>query len=94
MISALLFVVAVIEDEYGGPKLDKDGKVTRQFMIDLMEHFKNQKKLHRKYAYQVRQSLKYKTVFVIQSCKVEIVYYIFILWLIYHSSQVTVTERG
>ncbi|XP_072031594.1 serine/threonine-protein phosphatase 5-like [Amphiura filiformis] len=43
----------IIEDDYEGPKLDEDGKVTKQFMLDLMEHFKNQKKLHRKYAYQI-----------------------------------------
>ena len=41
-----------IEDNYDGPALE-DGKVTAQFMIDLMEHFKAQKKLHKKYAYKV-----------------------------------------
>uniref|UniRef100_A0A8C6NSN5 Serine/threonine-protein phosphatase n=1 Tax=Nothobranchius furzeri TaxID=105023 RepID=A0A8C6NSN5_NOTFU len=41
-----------IEDDYVGPKLE-DGKVTVQFMKDLMDWFKDQKKLHRKCAYQV-----------------------------------------
>uniref|UniRef100_A0A1A9WC09 protein-serine/threonine phosphatase n=1 Tax=Glossina brevipalpis TaxID=37001 RepID=A0A1A9WC09_9MUSC len=39
-----------IEDDYKGPALE-DGKVTLNFMLDLMEHYKQQKKLHRKYAY-------------------------------------------
>nr|CAD7590719.1 unnamed protein product [Timema genevievae] len=42
----------VIEDEYLGPKLE-DGKVTEQFMKDLMESYKKQGKLHRKYAYKL-----------------------------------------
>uniref|UniRef100_A0A3B3TGB7 Serine/threonine-protein phosphatase n=1 Tax=Paramormyrops kingsleyae TaxID=1676925 RepID=A0A3B3TGB7_9TELE len=41
----------MIEDDYTGPKLE-DGKVTVKFMNDLMEWFKDQKKLHRKCAYQ------------------------------------------
>lgn len=43
---------AAIEDDYVGPKLE-DGKVTLQFMKDMMDWFKDQKKLHRKCAYQV-----------------------------------------
>lgn len=42
-----------IEDEYSGPKLE-DGKVTVTFMKELMQWYKDQKKLHRKCAYQVR----------------------------------------
>ncbi len=41
-----------IEDDYAGPKLE-DGKVTLKFMKDLMDWFKDQKKLHRKCVYQV-----------------------------------------
>lgn len=41
-----------IEDEYSGPKLD-DGKVTLTFMKELMQWYKDQKKLHRKCAYQI-----------------------------------------
>ncbi|SPP87783.1 serine/threonine-protein phosphatase 5 [Drosophila guanche] len=41
-----------IEDDYNGPQLE-DGKVTLQFMKDLMEHYKGQKRLHRKFAYKI-----------------------------------------
>ncbi|KAJ8775481.1 hypothetical protein J1605_016331 [Eschrichtius robustus] len=41
-----------IEDEYSGPKLE-DGKVTITFMKELMQWYKDQKKLHRKCAYQM-----------------------------------------
>lgn len=41
-----------IEDDYVGPQLE-DGKVTLKFMEDLMEFYKDQKKLHRKFAYKV-----------------------------------------
>lgn len=43
---------AAIEDDYAGPKLE-DGKVTLKFMEEMMDWFKDQKKLHRKCAYQV-----------------------------------------
>lgn len=41
-----------IEDDYVGPQLE-DGKVTLKFMEELMEFYKDQKKLHRKFAYKV-----------------------------------------
>jgi len=41
-----------VEDKYDGPKLE-NGKVTLQFMKDLMETYKNQGSLHRKYAFQI-----------------------------------------
>ena len=41
-----------IEDDYEGPQLD-NGKVTEDFVKQLMDTFRDQKKLHRKYAYQV-----------------------------------------
>ncbi|CAN7995467.1 unnamed protein product, partial [Ixodes hexagonus] len=44
-----------IEDDYTGPEL-KDGKVTVEFMKQLMETFKAGKKLHRKYAYKASYS--------------------------------------
>ena len=44
--------VVAIEDDYDGPRLEK-GTVTLSFMQALMEHYKKQKRLHRKYAYQV-----------------------------------------
>ena len=46
------FCISAIEDNYDGPMLD-DGKVTAKFMVDLMEHYKVEKKLHKKYAYKV-----------------------------------------
>jgi len=41
-----------VESSYDGPHLE-DGKVTEKFMVDLMEHFKSEKKLHKKYAYMI-----------------------------------------
>lgn len=52
MVLIYISSFAAIEDEYIGPKLE-DGKVTEKFIKDLMEWFKDQKKLHRKCAYQV-----------------------------------------
>lgn len=49
---SLLYVSLAIEDDYLGPKLEAD-KVTLDFMKQLMECYKNQGKLHRKYAYKV-----------------------------------------
>ncbi|XP_072405524.1 serine/threonine-protein phosphatase 5 isoform X1 [Chiloscyllium punctatum] len=46
-----------IEDDYTGPKLE-DGKVTLKFMKELMQWFKDQKKLHRKCAYQILVQVK------------------------------------
>jgi len=42
----------VVEEKYDGPKLES-GKVTLKFMQDLMETYKNQQKLHRRYAFQI-----------------------------------------
>nr|CAG4636059.1 EOG090X03S1 [Eubosmina coregoni]SVE69715.1 EOG090X03S1 [Eubosmina coregoni] len=41
-----------LESSYNGPHLI-DGKVTKQFMEELMEAYKDQKKLHRKYAFKI-----------------------------------------
>lgn len=46
------FLYIEIEEDYDGPKLE-DGKVTLKFMEELIEYYKNQKKLHRKFAYKV-----------------------------------------
>jgi len=46
-----------IEDNYNGPQL-KDGKVTQDFMTDLMKHYKEEKKLHKKYAYKILLDVK------------------------------------
>lgn len=41
-----------VEDGYSGPRLE-DGKVTLAFMKNLMETYKKQGKLHRKFAFQI-----------------------------------------
>lgn len=48
--------LSAIENEYNGPEM-VDGKVTIEFMKQLMELYKNQGKLHRKYAYKVRMKI-------------------------------------
>ncbi|XP_055766468.1 serine/threonine-protein phosphatase 5-like [Salvelinus fontinalis] len=47
----------MIEDQYTGPKLE-EGKVTMRFMKEMMECFKDQKKLHRKCVYQILIQVK------------------------------------
>ena len=42
----------VIEGDYEGPALEND-KVTKDFMVKLLQHFKDEKALHRKFAYTV-----------------------------------------
>ena len=42
-----------IEDDYSGPKLSNEDTVTLDFMKELMQWYKDQKKLHKKYAYKV-----------------------------------------
>jgi serine/threonine-protein phosphatase 5 len=42
-----------IEDDYSGPKLENEDTVTLEFMKELMKWYKDQKKLHKKYAYKV-----------------------------------------
>ena len=42
-----------MESDYDGPHLDVEGRVTKEFMFALLPYFENQKKLHKKYAYQV-----------------------------------------
>ena len=44
---------SAVEGSYSGPRLD-GGEVTAEFMEETMRWFKDQKKLHRKFAYQVR----------------------------------------
>ncbi|XP_022203381.2 serine/threonine-protein phosphatase 5 [Nilaparvata lugens] len=47
----------VIEDDYKGPALE-NGKVTEKFMKDLISTFKEQGKLHRRFAYQMLLDVK------------------------------------
>ena len=65
----MIFLFVAIEDEYTGPKLE-DGKVTLKFMQDLIEWYRNEKKLHRKYAYNIL--LDVKTMFMKQPSLVDV----------------------
>ena len=40
-----------MESNYDGPKFE--GNITNKFVEEMVECFKNQKKIHKKYAYQV-----------------------------------------
>jgi serine/threonine-protein phosphatase 5 len=43
-----------IEQDYKGPKLDQETrKVTLEFVLELIEYFKQQKVLHKKFAYEI-----------------------------------------
>jgi len=46
-----------IESDYSGPELE-DGNISLQFMEKLLPYLKDQKKLHKKYAYQILVSIK------------------------------------
>lgn len=63
------FVFAAIEEEYNGPALE-DGKVTLKFVTDLMETYKNQGKLHRKYAYKVSFEAHFNHCYSKSYCRV------------------------
>jgi serine/threonine-protein phosphatase 5 len=43
-----------VEDKYDGPRLTEDNRVSVGFVQHLMQHYKAQKKLHRRFAFQVR----------------------------------------
>ena len=45
-------VFTEVEDSYSGPKLDDD--ISAGFMKNMLQWFKDQKKLHKKYCYKVR----------------------------------------
>ncbi|KAK3916929.1 Serine/threonine-protein phosphatase 5 [Frankliniella fusca] len=51
------FESMALEGDYTGPTLE-DGKVTLEFMKQLMETYKKQGKLHRKYAYKILLDVK------------------------------------
>lgn len=48
----------IVEDSYSGPKLDENFTVTLDFMEQLIAWFKDQKVLHRKYAYGILINIK------------------------------------
>ncbi|KAF9318207.1 hypothetical protein BG003_011684 [Podila horticola] len=51
----------IVEDSYDGVKID-DGKVTKEFVEDMIQRFTDQKKIHKRYAYEIiLQARKYFT---------------------------------
>lgn len=52
LVESLDLESMTIESDYNGPCL-ADNKVTKEFMEDLLPFLKDQKKLHKKYAYQI-----------------------------------------
>ena len=59
-----------IEDKYDGPKLENGTKVTKEFVDQLLEHYKNQKLLHKRYAFQIL--LDARTYFMSQTSLVSV----------------------
>lgn len=47
----------VVEESYDGPRLSEDG-MTKEFIEELIERFRNQKKIHKKYAYRILLEVK------------------------------------
>ncbi|KAL3288567.1 hypothetical protein HHI36_003006 [Cryptolaemus montrouzieri] len=47
-----------IENDYKGPKIDEESKITLDFMKELMDLYKKQGTLHRKYAYKILLDIK------------------------------------
>lgn len=56
MPNTIYVLFVAIEADYEGPKLE-DGVVTLEFMKHLMEWYKNEKKLHKNFAYRVSPSI-------------------------------------
>lgn len=46
----------VVEDGYDGVRLENE--MTQEFIADMTERFKNNKKIHRKYVYQIIIAVK------------------------------------
>ena len=51
----VIFTHSDVEDSYSGPKLDDD--ISAGFMKNMLQWFKDQKKLHKKYCYKVSTSV-------------------------------------
>ena len=47
-------MTSVVEETYEGPRWE-EGEIAVEFMTGLLDWLKDEKKLHRKYAYKVRQ---------------------------------------
>ncbi len=48
---SLVVMVTEVEEKYAGPRLD--GEITAEFMNELLQYLKDQKRLHKKYAFKV-----------------------------------------
>jgi serine/threonine-protein phosphatase 5 len=48
----------VVEESYTGPRLPEDGTVTIEFVTEMMEYFKSQRLIHRKYLLQILLAAK------------------------------------
>ena len=46
----------VVEADYDGARIDKE--MTPEFITDMLERFKNGKKIHKKYVYQIILAVK------------------------------------
>ena len=60
----------IVEDKYDGPRLVSETKVSVDFVDKLLEHYRDQKLLHRKYAFQIL--LDARTYFMAQPTLVNI----------------------
>ena len=60
----------IVEDKYDGPRLVSETKVSVDFVDQLLEHYRDQKLLHRKYAFQIL--LDARTYFMAQPTLVNI----------------------
>jgi hypothetical protein len=56
-IKHIFIYVLAIEEDYTGPVLE-NGEVTFKFVQDLLETFKDQKKLHSRFAFQVYKKVE------------------------------------
>ena len=69
-----------IEDKYDGPKLENGTtKVTKEFVDQLLEHYKNQKLLHKRYAFQIL--LDARTYFMSQPSLVSVTVSFFLMFI-------------
>ena len=55
-IYPLYIHIVEVDDDYKGPRLD--GLITPEFMSDLLKWFKDQKILHKKYAFKILLEVK------------------------------------
>jgi serine/threonine-protein phosphatase 5 len=42
-----------VESDYKGPNLNEKNEITQEFVSQLLDHFRDQKILHKKYAYEI-----------------------------------------